>query len=172
MPVRGILGTDYLRVQPHFQVIKCPFSGHDIVAVEAITPDFTVVHGFKADKRGNVLVERNSDVDFAVKAARTAIVTVEEVVDELVPDRRSRLMSWIDFHYIIHAPLGAHPVGCPGYYDLDGAHLKKYVEMASTDELFHAYLEDYVYRPSGHEEYLNRVVKEGWNPYKSPWGGR
>jgi len=32
--------------------MKCPFSGHEVVVVEAILPDYTAIHAFKADAKG------------------------------------------------------------------------------------------------------------------------
>ncbi len=142
MPVRGILGSDYLKVQPRFKVIDDPFSGRKIVAVGAINPDFTLIHAFKADTRGNVLIERRSDVDVALRAATVAMATVEEIVepDELKEDADKRLMSWINFHYLIHAPGGARPTACPGYYGIDEAEMKRYMQTAKDPAAFEAYV--------------------------------
>nr|HID59702.1 hypothetical protein [Desulfobacterales bacterium] len=166
IPVRGILGSDYLRVQPRFKVIRCPFSGHQTVVVEAITPDVSVIHALKADERGNVLIERHSDVDLAVKAAKKAIATVEEVVKEgeLVGDEKTRLISWINFYAIVHVPFGAHPVSCPGYYCIDRDHMTRYVKMAADEELFRTYLKNYIYDLTGHDDYIRLVKQEGWRP--------
>jgi glutaconate CoA-transferase subunit A len=165
IPVRGILGSDYLSIQPRFKVMKCPFSGHEVVLVEAIVPDYTVIHAFKADSKGNVLIDKHSDVDLAVQAANVAIATVEEIVGEgdLVPDKKSRLMSWMNFHAIVHAPFGAHPAGCPSYYGLDRDHLKEYVKLAGNKKHFKSYLKKYVYDFSDHNEYVKLVKEEGWN---------
>jgi glutaconate CoA-transferase, subunit A len=142
MPVRGILGSDYLKVQPRFKVIDDPFSGHQVVAVGAINPDFTLIHAVMADTRGNVLIERRSDVDVALGAAQVAMATVEEVVEagQLVEDSERRLMSWINFHYLIHAPGGARPTACPGYYAIDEAEIKHYLQTAKDPKAFEAYV--------------------------------
>lgn len=39
LPVRGILGSVYLEVNPRFKVIPDPVSGEDLVAVQALCPD-------------------------------------------------------------------------------------------------------------------------------------
>lgn len=142
MPVRGILGSDYLKVQPRFKVIDDPFSGRQVVAVGAINPDFTLIHAFMADTRGNVLIERRSDVDTALGAATVAMATVEEVVEpgQLVEDSDKRLVSWINFHYLIHAPGGARPTACPGYYAIDEAEMKRYLQIAKDPKAFEAYV--------------------------------
>ncbi|RJX32554.1 MAG: hypothetical protein C4525_10765 [Desulfarculus sp.] len=143
MPVRGILGSDYLQVQPRFKTTTCPFSGRQVVAVAAINPDFAVIHAFQADTQGNVLIERLSDVDLALRAATVAMATVEEVVEpsQLQEDKQRRLLSWVNFHYIIHAPGGARPTACPGYYGLDGPELRRYLAAARDPGSFRAYLD-------------------------------
>ncbi len=162
MPVRGILGSDYLKVQPRFKVIRCPFTGHEIAVVEAIKPDYTVIHASKADSKGNVLIQKQSDVDMAVEASKVAIATVEEIVEEgkLSPDEHSRSMSWINFHVIVHAPNGAHPTGCQGYYPVDSEHVKRYVKMSASKELFENYLQKYVFSPADETEYMKFIREE------------
>jgi len=164
IPVRGILGSDYLSIQPRFKAMKCPFTSHEVVVVEAIVPDYAVIHAYRADSKGNVLIDKHSDVDLAVQAAKVTIATVEEIVTEgaLIPDKNSRLMSWINFHVIVHVPFGAHPAGCPGYYSLDRDHLKQYAKMAGNRRYFKSYLKKYVYDFSNHNEYVKRVKKERW----------
>ncbi|TJV73287.1 MAG: CoA transferase subunit A, partial [Mesorhizobium sp.] len=53
-----------------------------LAAVPAIRPDVTFIHAQKADRKGNVLVEGIIGIQKeAVLAAKRAVVTVEEVVD-------------------------------------------------------------------------------------------
>jgi len=147
LPVRGILQSDHFKVQPRFKEMTCPFTGQKVTAVEAINPDFTVIHAYKADLDGNVLMERLSDVDFAVKAAAKAIATVEEIVEPgaLKEDGRSRLLSWINFHAIIHVPGGAAPTACPGYYDIDRQQMRHYQIMAGKADASLAYADAEVF---------------------------
>lgn len=166
IPVRGILGSDLLRVQPRLKVITCPFSGHEVVAVEAIRPDVAVVHAYAADSKGNVCIHKHSDVDLAVRAAHLAIATVEEVVEEgrLTLTPNSRILSWINFHAIVPMTSGAHPTGCPGRYDIDESHVRTYLRMAQGDEGFEAYLRKYVSGPASEGEYAALVKREASLP--------
>jgi glutaconate CoA-transferase subunit A len=97
---------------------------------------------------------------------------VEEIVreGELVLDKKSRLMSRMNFHAIVPVPFGAHPTGCPGYYSLDRDHLKQYVKMAGNKKSFKSYLKKYVYDLSDHNEYVKVVKEEGWS--SSPVAGK
>ena len=64
------------------------FNGQDYVLEEAITGDFALVKGYKADKSGNVIF-RKSARNFnpvMAKAGAYTIVEVEEIVDRIDPE--------------------------------------------------------------------------------------
>src|SRR5437667_2544352 len=55
----------------------------------AIRPDLAIIHAQRADRAGNVLIEGITGVQKeVVLAAKRAIVTVEEVVDDRSEERR------------------------------------------------------------------------------------
>src|SRR5262247_2023835 len=81
---RGYAGSDLPRVNPNIRSVTCPFTGETLAAVPALRLDVTIVHAQRADRDGNVLVSGIVGVQKeAVLAAERAIVTVEEVVDDL-----------------------------------------------------------------------------------------
>ena len=82
--LRGYQGTELNNYNPQIKSIQCPFTGEVLAAVPAIRPDVTVIHAQKADRKGNVLIWGVLGVQKeAVMAAKRAIVTVEEIVDDL-----------------------------------------------------------------------------------------
>ena len=82
--LRGYAGTDLPEHNEDVAFIECPFTGEALTAVRAINPDVAIVHAQQADKQGNVQLWGLSGVHKeAVLASKHAIVTVEEVVDEL-----------------------------------------------------------------------------------------
>ena len=84
--LRGYAGTDLPEHSDDITFIDCPFTGEKLTAVRAINPDVTIIHAQQADRQGNVQLWGLSGVQKeAVLAAKHAIVTVEEVVDELDP---------------------------------------------------------------------------------------
>ncbi|MBW2145746.1 MAG: hypothetical protein JRG73_05150 [Deltaproteobacteria bacterium] len=159
IPVRGIIGSDYMRVREDFKVIPNPYGGDDVLVVPAIVPDVAILHGFQADSRGNVLVERKSDIDLAVFASRKVIATVEEMVPngKLHPTARRELISWIHFDAVVEVPYGAHPTACPEVYGVDETHVREYLHSARDGESFSRYLERYVFTVGNHAEYLSRI---------------
>ncbi len=159
IPVRGIIGSDYMRIREDFKVIPNPYGGGDVLVVPAIVPDMAILHGFQADSRGNVLVKRKSDIDLALFASRKVIATVEEMVPEgeLHPTAQRELISWIHFDALVEVPYGAHPTACPGIYGVDESHVQEYLHSARDEESFSRYLDRYVFTARDHAEYLSRI---------------
>ena len=150
LPVRGILGSAYLAVNPRFRVMADPFSGQELVAVQALIPDVTLIHGALGDSRGNLLIPRASDWALAVTASRKVIATVEERVAGVLQDRPEwRLIPAIHLTALVHCPGGAAPTGYPGYYPQDAAHLASYLESSREAVTFARYLQDHVWGREG-----------------------
>jgi glutaconate CoA-transferase subunit A len=150
LPVRGILGSAYLAVNPRFRVMADPFSGEELVAVQALTPDVTLIHAALGDSRGNLLIPRVSDWRLAVTASVKVIATVEERVAGPLQDRPEwRLIPAIHLTALVHCPGGAAPTGYPGYYPQDKAHLASYLESSREAATFARYLQDHVWGIEG-----------------------
>ena len=126
VPVRGLLGTDYMKIRPDFLRIANPYNpAEDIALVPALTPDVAVFHGFRGDRFGNVVTTGTTDAKLIAQAARRAIATVEQVADGNLADEPHTgvLVPGIHLSAVVHAPRGAHPTSCAGYYGDDGEHL-------------------------------------------------
>lgn len=162
VPVRGLLGTDYMKVRPDFKQIANPYDpGEPIAIVPAIAPDVAVFHGHQADRHGNVVASRAADAKLIAQAAQRVIATVEELVDgDLAAEPvRGALVPGIHLTAVVHAPRGAHPTSCRGRYGVDRAHLLEYLEAAQSDAAFKRYLDRYVLGTRDHAEYLARVAE-------------
>ncbi len=162
VPVRGLLGTDYMKVRPDFKEIANPYDPDERIAiVPAITPDVAVFHGTVGDRHGNVVASRAADARLIAQAARRAVATVEELVDgDLAAEPvRGALVSGIHLTAVVPAPRGAHPTSCPGRYGVDRAHLREYLEAARSDAGFKRYLDRYVLGTRDHAAYLARVAE-------------
>ena len=80
----------------------------------------TVVHAQRADRAGNVQLWGIVGVQKeAVLAAERALVTVEEVVDELSPVPGSVVLPGWVLDAVAVVPGGAAPSYAHGYYDRD-----------------------------------------------------
>jgi glutaconate CoA-transferase subunit A len=143
--LRGYEGTDLASVSTGVAPIACPFTGEGLVAVPALRPDVTIVHAQQADRRGNVQLWGITGVQKeAVLAAQRAVVTVEEVVDELEPRPGGVVLpSWV-LHAVCLAPGGAHPSYALGYSTRDNAFYAAWDPISRDRAAFAAWLEDHV----------------------------
>ena len=81
------------------------------------------------------------------QASDKVVVTVEEIVDSVSSnDPTGTFIPAIHIKAVAHAPFGAYPSACPGYYGMDVDEMKKYLEASSSDETFEDYLAEEVFR--------------------------
>ncbi|MCL6640475.1 MAG: CoA transferase subunit A [Candidatus Rokubacteria bacterium] len=149
--LRGYLGTDLARVNPNVRAIECPFTGERLAAIPALRPDVAVVHAQRADRRGNVLVEGIVGVQKeAVLAARRAVATVEEIVDDLrLRSPNAVVLPAWTLDAIVEAPGGARPSYAHGYYGRDNAFYAAWDGISRDRETFLAWMREHVLAPTG-----------------------
>jgi glutaconate CoA-transferase subunit A len=149
MPIGGILGSDLLKNRNDWKVGGDPFSGKDILLVKAIQPDIALFHVRWVDEAGNAWVGRRKELATIAHASKQTFVTFEEkkagdmLEDELLAPG---VISSMYISAVAPAQRGAWPLGAPGMYDIDDAHLQLYARAARTQGGFQRYLEDYVFQ--------------------------
>jgi glutaconate CoA-transferase subunit A len=145
--LRGIIGSDILRVRPDWKIIDNPFAQDDpIVTLPALKPDVALFHAPLADREGNVWVGRRRDCFTLAHAAKTSVVTVERVTDRNLLLDDTLAAATIPAFYIgaiALAPKGAWPMRLD--YPEDTAHLREYLALAATEDGFARYLDRYVH---------------------------
>jgi glutaconate CoA-transferase subunit A len=143
---RGYRGSDLATVNPAVARIECPFTGEELIAVPALRPDVTIIHAQRADRDGNVLVEGIVGVQKeAVLAARRAIVTVEEVADELrAPSPNSIVLPGWTIRAIAVVPGGARPSYVHGYYGRDNTFYQEWDAVSRSRDAFRAWIDTHV----------------------------
>ena len=143
---RGYIGVDLPKVNPRIRTVQCPFTGEELAAVPAIRPDVTIIHAQRADREGNVLIEGIVGVQKeAVLAARRAVVTVEERVDDFGPRSSNAMIlpAWT-LTAVVVAPNGARPSYAHGYYARDNAFYIAWDRIARERETFLAWMRENV----------------------------
>jgi glutaconate CoA-transferase subunit A len=155
---RGYRGAELAKVNPNIKPIACPFTGEQLAAVPSVRPDVTFIHAQKANKRGDVLIEGIIGIQKeAVLAAKRAVVTVEEVVDDFddLHPNLTVLPHWT-ISAISVVPGGSHPSYTHGYYVRDNAAYLEWDEIAADRERFRAWMEENVLQATP-EDFAVRV---------------
>jgi len=143
MPLRGILGSDLLRVRPDWRVIDNPYGERDpIVLIPAIRPDIALFHARWADADGNVWVGVRRELMTMAHAAARSCVTVEALYEGCLLDDPALAAGTIPALYVdtvCVAPGGMRPL--PFGDDAgDPAALAAYARAARTRAGFNDWL--------------------------------
>ena len=153
MPLRGVLGSDLVKQRDDWKVVENPMkkTGSDpILLIPAMAPDIALFHARWADEAGNVWVGRRRELATIAHAAMQTFVSYEELKpgdmleDELLAPG---VISATYITAVAPAKRGAWPLGIPGVYDIDDAHLAHYAREAKTRAGFQRYLDEFVCIP-------------------------
>jgi glutaconate CoA-transferase subunit A len=151
MPLRGVLGSDLVKERADWKVLDNPFSssGDPILFIKAINPDVALFHARWVDEAGNAWIGRRKELATIAHASCFTFITFEEkkegnmLEDELLAPG---VLSSVYISAAAPAKRGAWPLGAPGMYDIDDAHLALYAKAAKTREGFQRYLDDFVFK--------------------------
>ncbi len=145
-------------------VIKNPFGqwGHisKVVLVPAINPDITIIHVHKSDPSGLCRIHGLPFADIEqAKAARTLIVTCEQIVDteDLKSNPDANCLPSFCVDAVVHAPFGAYPTACFYHYDYDPVFLNNYKKQAGDDKTHKKYLKEWIFDTENHEKMLAMI---------------
>lgn len=179
LPVRGVRGSDILRLHPEYAEVTCPFTGEVLVAVPALKPDVALLHAPLGDRYGNLHLEQPYVLDERFASASTRVVAT---VDKLVSTEGVAAAGvTIPAHLVAavaEVPFGAHPTSCYPDYAYDRQHLSTYVKAAQAGgEDLAGYLKTFVYGVADEVEYReliggDRLAELGrWTQSTEDWKG-
>ena len=164
--VTGSLAGSSMAGNPGFAEVASPFGG-TVGLLAPYAPDIALLHAPVADRQGNVAFNAPvlEGVWGALAARRGAVVTVEQVVDDIRP--WSHLVR-IPAHRVLavtEAPMGAHPGGLftrdtpAAPYGEDLEFWSDVSRISRTDE-FDAWIGHWVLEPADQQDYLQRLGSE------------
>jgi glutaconate CoA-transferase subunit A len=156
--LRGYTGSDLVK---HTEVatVHCPFTGEELAAVPALTPEVTVIHAQQADRRGNIGMWGITGVQReAALAAATVIVTVEEIVDDLSGQgpNHAVLPHWT-ISAISVVPRGSHPSYSMGYTTRDNRFYTEWDRISRDRESFERWVELFILGQEDFAGYLEAL---------------
>jgi len=152
--LRAYAGSDLPKHNDKIKFIRCPFTGESLAAVPSIRPDVTVIHAQKSDRKGNILLWGILGVQKeAVLAAKRAIVTVEEVVDELNAWPNACILPHWTISAVCCVPGVAFPSYAHGYYERDNRFYQAWDAIARDREMFQKWVKVHILDTEHFEEF-------------------
>jgi glutaconate CoA-transferase subunit A len=156
--LRGYAGSDLPRVNPQIREVACPYTGERLATVPALNPDVTILHAQTADRHGNVLIEGIVGAQKeAALAARTLLVTVEGVVDDMGAAMNAIVLP----HWVVTAiavvPRGAYPSYAHGMYARDNAFYQRWEAISRDRDAFAEWMRRHVLGCRDHADYLRTL---------------
>ncbi|MEI6043812.1 MAG: CoA-transferase [Chloroflexota bacterium] len=152
--------SDVVTATPHFYTpVQDPFTGKTVLAAPPLRPKVALVVCQQADKRGNAIFKGSTFTDREmILAAETTILQVEQIIptSQVTRNPMPVTVPGCLVKAVVPAPFSCHPTACHRFYNYDEAHLKEYLELATTAEGFEAYLQKYVLN-QGEVEYLGKT---------------
>lgn len=152
--LRGYVGSDLPKYNTSIKFITCPFTGEQLAATPAINPDVSIAHAQQADRHGNVKMWGIVGVQKeAILAAKRAIVTVEEFVDEFEGENSAMILPRWALSAVCKVPGGAHPSYAHGYYARDNAFCKAWDAIARERTTFESWMRRHVMNTADFAEF-------------------
>lgn len=175
VPTNSIKGSDIARYSSFMgegkvKIIEDPFgSGVEYALVPALKPDVAIIHGHRADERGNVQFwGQLGDIPWGANASRKVIASVEEIVDHdvITHDPNRTYVPEFKVVAVVPEPWGSHPKPVQGYYDVDKDFIFNYIEMSRREDTWKQWMDKWVYGVKDRSEYVEKYIAEyGWKKF-------
>ncbi|MBU2511262.1 hypothetical protein KJ966_07980 [bacterium] len=153
---RGFMGED------KYRIIKCPYSGKDILTVPAANPDVCIVHVPRADKFGNAQYwGAMGSVAAAALASKRIIVSCEEIVehDVIQSSPHNTIIPAFRTDAVVEIPWGAHPTEVVGYYNLDRFAYGMFQMAATSEEGLKKWIDEWVHKSKDRNGYMDHYTQ-------------
>ncbi len=135
LPVRGLTGSDLIDAVG-FKFVEDPYTGEEVIAIQAIRPDVAYIHVQEADKYGNArIIGPKYEDNIIAKSAKKVVITCEKLVDGEDFSKNPEMVeiSSAVVDYVVELPNGARPGACPEYYDIDKDEVNTFKSLKSED---------------------------------------
>lgn len=172
IPGNSLIGTTLEKENSKdFFKMETP-DGEQMGFVRALRPDITFLHGWAADRAGNVVcAPPYAETASSARGAKEgAIVTVERIVDHDFIKRYSHFVKVPS--YLVRAvcltPFGSHPAGMSNYglesevtgYEVDREFIINLRNQCKDPEKLKAWMDEWVLGCEDHEAYVKKLGHE------------
>jgi glutaconate CoA-transferase subunit A len=158
--LRGYSGTDLPNVNPQIRSVTCPYTNENLATVPALNPDVTILHAQTADRHGNVRIDGIvGAAKEAALAARTLIVTVEQIVDDIGHAMNATVLPHFVVAAIAEVPRGAYPSYAHGRYARDNAFYLAWDAIARDRDTFTRWMQCHVLDCGDHAQHLRALER-------------
>ncbi len=164
----GIMVTDLFKKrsflgEDKYRIIKCPYTGKDVVTVPAANPDVCILHVQRADKYGNAQYwGAIGSVPAAALASKRIIITCEEIVDtEIIRSSpHHTIIPAFRADAVIEVPWGAHPTEVVGHYNMDRLMYGLFIMAAAKGDSLEEWMDEWVFSCQDRQAYIDRYVEK------------
>jgi glutaconate CoA-transferase subunit A len=169
MPVfEGVMTTDLFKKrsfmgEDKYRLIKCPYTGKDILTVPAANPDVCIIHVQRADRYGNAQYwGAMGSVAAAALCSKRIIISCEEIVehDIIQSSPHHTIIPAFRADAVIEIPWGAHPTEVLGFYNIDFLAYGLFTQaMLSADEM-KAWMDEWIYGCENRLAYIDHYIEK------------
>ena len=164
--LEGVMATDLFRKrgfmgEDKYRVIKCPYTGKEILTVPAVNPDVCIVHVQRADKYGNAQYwGALGSVAAAALCSKRIIVSCEEIVEHDVVRQSPHftIIPAFRVNAVVEVPWGAHPTEVLGHYNRDQFFYGMFTKANTRADSVKAWMDEWVYGCKDREAYIDRYA--------------
>lgn len=177
MVTKSLLGSDMVADNKNcLHAFHSPFeTKQELALLKSLNPDIAVVHGWFADRQGNIILGSPyymGNSTWGARASKEGVVaTVEKIVSTEFIRKHSCLVSIPSYMVksVTEVPFGAHPqgmntlgLGVDGFtsYRPDIPFIGDYRKTVSDPAKLKAWMDEWVYNCSSQEAYIAKLGAE------------
>jgi glutaconate CoA-transferase, subunit A len=153
---RGFMGDD------KYRVVKCPFTGKDVLTVPAANPDVCIIHVPRADRFGNAQYwGAMGSVASSALASKKIIVSCEEIVehDVIKASPHFTIIPAFRTGAVVEVPWGAHPTEVLGHYNADKVGWGLFQAAAVSADDLQTWMDEWVYGCNDRKAYIDHYIE-------------
>ena len=156
LPARIMFGTDTWEHSAAKEV-TCPFTGMNLAALPALSPDVALIHVHECDVYGNAVISGITVSDWELaRASKRVIISTERLIphEDIRKQPQRTTIPYFCVDAVVEIPYGSFPGNMAYEYFSDEEHLKAWLEAEGDPETLEAFVDRHIYSTEDFAEYL------------------